>query len=230
MSDYVCELVGVSKSYDGHAVISDLGLAVTKGEMLAITGASGSGKSTLLNIIGLLETADRGDVRLFGGPGPRVGSRGATRMLRFNLGYLFQNFALIDGESVDANLRIAQAYAKGSRSGRREARGSALRAVGLTDSGQQKVYELSGGEQQRVAIARLMLKPCDLVLADEPTGSLDAANADIVLGLLRELNAGGKTVIVVTHDDRVAAQCHRTMALPDSAGRQTSANTLPRFT
>lgn len=219
MTDYVCELLGVGKSYDGHAVISGIDLAVMKGEMLAITGKSGSGKSTLLNIIGLLETADRGELRLFGERSPRVGSGAATRMLRFRLGYLFQNFALIDGESVDANLRIAQAYAKGSRSGRLDARGSALRAVGLTDSGRQKVYELSGGEQQRVAIARLMLKPCDLVLADEPTGSLDAANADVVLALLRELNANGKTVIVVTHDDRVAAQCHRTMVLPDPLER-----------
>ncbi|MHB8611219.1 MAG: ABC transporter ATP-binding protein [Candidatus Dormibacteraceae bacterium] len=215
MTDHVCELVGVGKSYDGHAVISDIDLAVMKGEMLAITGKSGSGKSTLLNIIGLLETADHGDLRLFGEPGPRVRSANATRMLRFRLGYLFQNFALIDGESVDNNLRIAQAYTKRSRSGRQEARESALQAVGLSNSGGQKVYQLSGGEQQRVAIARLMLKPCDLVLADEPTGSLDTTNGDLVLAMLRELNAGGKTMIIVTHDDRVAAECDRVIALPD---------------
>src|ERR1035437_3911946 len=215
MTDHVCELIGVGKSYDGHAVVSGIDLAVKKGEMLAITGKSGSGKSTLLNIIGLLETADQGEAQLFGEPSPRVGSAKATRMLRFKLGYLFQNFALIDGESVDYNLRIAQAYTKGLRLGRQEARRSALRAVGLSNSGGQKVYELSGGEQQRVAIARLMLKPCDLVLADEPTGSLDATNADSVLAMLRELNAGGKTMIIVTHDDRVAAACDRVIALPD---------------
>jgi putative ABC transport system ATP-binding protein len=215
MTDQVCELVGVAKSYDGHAVLSGIDLAVMKGEMVAITGKSGSGKSTLLNIIGLLESADHGDLRLFGEPGPRVRSAKATRMLRFRLGYLFQNFALIDGDSVDSNLRIAQAYTKRSRSGRQEARESALQAVGLSNSGGQKVYQLSGGEQQRVAIARLMLKPCDLVLADEPTGSLDATNADSVLAMLRELNAGGKTMIIVTHDDRVAAECDRVIALPD---------------
>ena len=215
MTDHVCELIGVGKSYDGHAVVSGIDLAVKKGEMLAITGKSGSGKSTLLNIIGLLETADQGEAQLFGEPSPRVGSAKATRMLRFKLGYLFQNFALIDGESVDYNLRIAQAYTKGLRSDRQEARRSALRAVGLPNSGGQKVYQLSGGEQQRVAIARLMLKPCDLVLADEPTGSLDATNADSVLAMLRELNAGGKTMIIVTHDDRVAAACDRVIALPD---------------
>ena len=215
MTDRVCELVGVGKSYDGHEVISNINLAVMRGEMLAITGKSGSGKSTLLNIIGLLETADHGEVRLFGEPSPRVRSARATRMLRFRLGYLFQNFALVDGESVDYNLRIAQAYAKGARSGRPGARRSALQAVGLSTFGGRKVYGLSGGEQQRVAIARLRLKPCDLVLADEPTGSLDVTTADIVLAMLRELNAGGKTMIIVTHDDRVAAECDRVIALPD---------------
>ena len=215
MSDLVCELVGVGKGYDGRAVIHDIDLAVQAGEMVAISGKSGSGKSTLLNIIGLLETADRGEVRLFGERSPRVGSAKATRLLRSRLGYLFQNFALIDGASVDDNLRIAQTYTKGSRSERRAARTSALDAVGLSGSGGQKVYKLSGGEQQRVAIARLMLKPCDVVLADEPTGSLDATNSDVVLTLLRALNARGKTMIVVTHDDRVAAACHRTIALPD---------------
>jgi putative ABC transport system ATP-binding protein len=215
VTDPICKLVSVGKSYGGHAVISDIDLAVMQGEMLAITGKSGSGKSTLLNIIGLLETADHGELRLFGEPGPRVRSAKATRMLRFRLGYLFQNFALIDGESVDNNLRIAQAYTKRSRSGLQEARESALQAVGLPNSGGQNVYQLSGGEQQRVAIARLMLKPCDLVLADEPTGSLDATNADSVLAMLRELNAGGKTMIIVTHDDRVAAECDRVIDLPD---------------
>lgn len=227
MTGCVCELRGVGKSYDGNAVISDFDLAVTHGEMVAITGKSGSGKSTLLNIIGLLEMADKGDARLFGEPSPRVGSAKAMRMLRFKLGYLFQNFALIDGESVDYNLRIAQAYTKRLRSGREEDRRSALRAVGLPNSGRQRVYQLSGGEQQRVAIARLMLKPCDLVLADEPTGSLDTTNGDVVLTMLRDLNAAGKTMIIVTHDDRVAAECDRVIVLPDPRrANQSSAPTM----
>jgi putative ABC transport system ATP-binding protein len=218
MTDPVCELIGVGKSFDGRAVIRDLNLVVEPGEMLAITGPSGSGKSTLLNMIGLLEKADRGEVRLFGERGLRVGSRKATRILRYRLGYLFQNFALVDGDSVDANLQIAQAYAKGSREARKEARAAALQAVGLANTGGKKVYQLSGGEQQRVAIARVMLKPCDLVLADEPTGSLDAANADVVIQMLCDINAQGKTMVVVTHDDRVAAMCQRTITLPDPHG------------
>jgi putative ABC transport system ATP-binding protein len=169
-------------------------------------------------MIGLLEKADQGEVRLFGERGLRVGSHKATRILRYRLGYLFQNFALVDGDSVDANLQIAQAYAKGSREVRKEARAAALHAVGLANTGGKKVYQISGGEQQRVAIARLMLKPCDLVLADEPTGSLDAANADVVIQMLCDINAQGKTMVVVTHDDRVAAMCQRTITLPDPHG------------
>jgi putative ABC transport system ATP-binding protein len=218
MSDPVCELIGVGKSFDGRAVIRDLDLVVEPGEMVAITGPSGSGKSTLLNMIGLLEKADQGEVRLFGERGLRVGSREATRLLRYRLGYLFQNFALVDSDSVDANLQIAQAYATGSRDDRSEARAAALHEVGLANTGGKKVYQLSGGEQQRVAIARLFLKPCDLVLADEPTGSLDAANADVVIQMLCDINARGKTVVVVTHDDRVAAMCRRTITLRDPRG------------
>lgn len=214
MSGGICEVVGLGKSFNGQRVLRDFNLSVEPGEMVAVTGRSGSGKSTLLNIVGLLERPDAGEVRLFGQRPVAVGSSEARGMLRNRLGYLFQNFALVDGDTVDANLRIAQAYAPGSRESRAQAREAALEAVGLAGAGGKRVYQLSGGEQQRVAIARLMLKTCDLVLADEPTGSLDGANADIVLGLLRNLNAAGKAAIVVTHDERVAAACDRVVAMP----------------
>ncbi len=226
MQESVCELAGVSKSYGGRPVLRDVSLTIAAGEMVAVTGRSGSGKSTLLNVVGLLEKADSGEVRLFG-EWAKVGSRGATRLLRDRLGYLFQNFALIDGDTVDNNLKIAQAYGGGSRTALEGNRAQALQAVGLPGVGSRKVYELSGGEQQRVAIARLMLKPCDLVLADEPTGSLDAANASLVIELLRELNRRGKSVLVVTHDGGVAAACHRTIDLPDAAGGMTWGSSTP---
>ncbi len=213
--ELVCELAQVSKSYDAHPVLRDFDLAVMRGEKVAITGKSGSGKSTLLNIIGLLETADEGRVSLFGQSAPKVGSARANRILRSRLGYLFQNFALIDGETVDHNLAVAQAYTVGSRAQKRKAREVALGSVGLAGLGGRRVFELSGGEQQRTAIARLMLKPCDLILADEPTGSLDGVNKDIVLGLIDRLNESGKTVIIVTHDEAVAARCGKTLRLPD---------------
>lgn len=215
MRDLVCELVGVNKRYGQHPILTNFNLGVVKGETVGIRGRSGSGKSTLLNIIGLLEPFDSGEMRLFGELSPPVGSRAARRMLRYRLGYLFQNFALIDGESVDYNLRVAQSYARARRNDKKASRDEALSAVGLPNIGRRKIYELSGGEQQRIAIARLMLKPCDLILADEPTGSLDPANRDAVLALLDELNSAGKTVIVVSHDDQVTAACQRLVELPD---------------
>jgi putative ABC transport system ATP-binding protein len=215
MPEPVCELLGVGKAYRGGFVVEGVELAVVAGEMVAITGRSGSGKSTLLNIMGLLESPDRGEVRLFGRPAPRVGSSGATRLLRSRIGYLFQNYALIDDDTVDRNLQLAQAYVSASRRQHTESRQGALAAVGLPGFGPRKVYELSGGEQQRVAIARLMLKPCDLILADEPTGSLDQANADAVVEMLRDLNDRGRTVVIVSHDQEVAAACDRKFALPD---------------
>jgi putative ABC transport system ATP-binding protein len=190
MANLVCQMASVDKAFDGRPILANLDLAVACGEMVAVTGESGSGKTTLLNIIGLLERPDRGELRLFGQPAPTVGSRKATSLLRHKLGYLFQNFALIDGDSVDDNLKIAQAYAGGSREARRQARAAVLQAVDLPNMAKRRVYELSGGEQQRVAIARLMLKPCDLVLADEPTGS--AGTGDIKTQEAARSNPSGR--------------------------------------
>ncbi|MGH7867009.1 MAG: ATP-binding cassette domain-containing protein, partial [Candidatus Dormibacteraceae bacterium] len=158
----VCELVGVTKRYQGHAVIDDMNLTVGEGEMVAVTGKSGSGKTTVLNIVGLLETPDGGSVRLFGERSPAPRSRKANRLLRYRLAYLFQNYALIDNETVDYNLRVAQAYTRGSKRKKGQLRTQALERVGLANAGDKKVYQLSGGEQQRVAIARVLLKPCEL--------------------------------------------------------------------
>jgi putative ABC transport system ATP-binding protein len=210
-----CELTDVGKAYRGRFVVSGVNLSVAPGEMVALTGRSGSGKSTLLNIIGLLEGPDRGELRLFGERAPRVGSSASTRMLRSRLGYLFQNYALIDDDTVDSNLQIAQAYVRGSRTRKGADRAEALASVGLPGFGRRRVYELSGGEQQRVAIARLMLKPCDLVLADEPTGSLDQSNAAAVMAMLRDLNTRGRAIVIASHDERISAACDRIFRLPD---------------
>ncbi|MFD6097359.1 ATP-binding cassette domain-containing protein [Nocardiopsis flavescens] len=207
-----CELRSVRKEYGGRAVLDGFDLAVGAGEMVAVTGASGSGKSTVLNLLGLLEAPDGGEVRLLGGRAPRPRSRGARRYLRGHLGYLFQNFALIEGATVRENLEVALAYAPGPGT-ERERTARALEHVGLAGTEERRVFSLSGGEQQRVAIARLMLKPCEIVLADEPTGSLDADNRDVVLGLLRGLNGAGRTVVVATHDRAVVDACSREVAL-----------------
>lgn len=209
----ICELDGISKSYGDRRILEDFSLTISAGETIAITGRSGSGKTTLLNIMGLLESADSGTVRLFGRTNPRVRSRKANQILRNHLAYLFQNYALIDNASVEDNVRIAQAYAPGGNTTKREQRAAALRQVGLPNAGSRKIYELSGGEQQRVAIARILLKPCQLLLADEPTGSLDADNKQAVLDLLHQLYDAGKAILVVTHDTEVAGTCQRTIDL-----------------
>ncbi len=220
----ICELAGISKEFRGREVISELSLTVSQGEMIAITGPSGSGKSTLLNVIGMLDSPGRGSLRLFGRAAPKPASAAAGRLLRRRIGYLFQNFALIDNETVDYNLRVAQTYAKGSRRARAEARARALDEVGLGGLGARRIYELSGGEQQRVAVGRLLLKPCDLILADEPTGSLDPGNRDAVLGMLHRLNRDGKTIIIVTHDEKVTGACTRALELAQSATVSTVAD------
>ncbi|MFV2010465.1 MULTISPECIES: ATP-binding cassette domain-containing protein [unclassified Micromonospora] len=209
---FSCELLGVSKQYGGRDILVSFDLQIKAGEMIAITGPSGTGKSTVLNMFGLLDVPDSGEVRILGGKAPRPSTRAANRLRRRHLGYLFQNFALIDNESVGHNLDLALTYSDGGIS-KRQRIADALMQVDLPGSEHRKIYSLSGGEQQRVAVARLLLKPCDIVLADEPTGSLDADNRDFVLGLLRRINKAGKTVVLATHDDIVARSCSHVITI-----------------
>jgi putative ABC transport system ATP-binding protein len=211
-----CELLGIRKQYGDRKVFDDFTLRIEAGEMVALSGVSGSGKSTLLNMIGLLDAPDDGEVRILGERAPKPRTRAANRYLRQHLGYLFQNFALVDSETVAYNLEIALTYADRSTS-KRQRIAEALEQVGLSGAENRKVFSLSGGEQQRVAVARLLLKPCDIVLADEPTGSLDDENRDIVLDLLLGINRAGKTVVISTHDAVVAGSCSRVIALSDTA-------------
>ncbi|WP_353739353.1 ATP-binding cassette domain-containing protein [Thomasclavelia cocleata] len=160
-------------------------------------GVSGSGKSTLLNIIGLLDKADSGDVILFGEKNIKPFSRKAEKMLREKIGYLFQNFALVENETVEYNLKLALDNIKADK---KEKIKEVLKEVQLEGYENKKIYKCSGGEQQRVAIARLLLKQCDLILADEPTGSLDESNREIIIKLLKRMQDSGKTIVVVSHD------------------------------
>jgi len=165
----------------------------------------------LLNVMGMFEKPDSGTVELFGQNATKKNRQG---LLRDKVGYLFQNFALIDNESVGANLAVALIYSKLSQGEKKAAMKKALEQVGLGETPlSQKIYRLSGGEQQRIALARLLLKPWELLLADEPTGSLDEENRDEVLRILRELNRLGKTVVIVSHDPVVAAACDRVISL-----------------
>ncbi|MWV48668.1 ATP-binding cassette domain-containing protein [Rathayibacter sp. VKM Ac-2803] len=193
----------LTKGYGRRALWSGLDVTVASGSTLALTGASGSGKSTLLDCLGLLDAPDSGSIEVDGEEITRLRAGGRRRFRRHRLGYLFQSYALVDTATVEQNLAIALGERRG-RAGRFE---SALDRVGLGGRGRERVSRLSGGEQQRVALARLLVKSPTVVLADEPTGALDAGNAAMVLDVLGELAGHGASVVVATHDDSVAGWC-----------------------
>ncbi|MCS1351955.1 ABC transporter ATP-binding protein [Mechercharimyces sp. CAU 1602] len=209
----VCEIEHVTKRYGNNTVFDKICFDVVQGDIIAITGESGSGKTTLLNIIGMLENPNEGIVKLFGEERPSIRSRKANILLRTKISFLFQNYALIEQATLNENLTIPLTYVRKSKKEKRELKVQALREVGLNLSLKQKIHELSGGEQQRVAMARLLLKPCELILADEPTGSLDERNRDDILQILNKLNQKGKTIIIVTHDPVVKEICNREIRL-----------------
>lgn len=209
----IIEMVDITKSYNNRKILNGFSIVVNEGEMIAITGVSGKGKSTILNIIGLLEDYDCGYLKIDGDENIRISSKKAMKILRDKIGYLFQNFALIEDKSVYKNLELALEYVNGTKESKKLAIKEVLERVELKDIDQKKVFELSGGEQQRVALARLMLKPCKIILADEPTGSLDTVNKNKVIDILKLLNSEGKTIVIVTHDNEVANSCNRTINL-----------------
>jgi len=210
--DKICQLKHVYKQYN-KKIFEDFNLSVEKGEILTIAGESGKGKTTLLNMIGMLDTADQGEIRLFGERIPKITSKRGKILLRDRLFYLFQNYALIDDKDVEYNLDVPLLQSKKSAYEKKNLKLEALKKVGLETPLKQKIYQLSGGEQQRVAIARVFLKPFDLILADEPTGSLDAENKKEILELLKVLNKMGKTVIIVSHDAYIMQNCDRVVYL-----------------
>lgn len=203
---YAIELKNIKKSFHGQVILNHFSATIKQGDMVAIVGGSGSGKTTLLNIIGLIEKADEGSIQIFDQKNIKPNTKQAEIAIRKYIGYLFQNFALIDNESVEENLKIGLKYVPNKKQHPAMIK-NVLKEVGLEGYEKRKIFELSGGEQQRVAIARVMLKPSQLILADEPTGSLDPVNRDIVMELLKKMHASGKTVLIVTHDAHVANQC-----------------------
>ncbi len=195
------EIKGLCKKFDEQVVFEGFNLEIKDGEFVVITGASGSGKTTLLNMIGALDKADSGEILIDGKSIKEIKKRKYySRVVSF----LFQNFALVENQTVQKNLEMIP---KRNRSD--VTIDEALKKVGLTDKMKKKVYKLSGGEQQRVALARIMVKKSSLILADEPTGSLDSDNKKIIMKLLRELNESGKTVIMVTHDEELVNEAER---------------------
>ena len=205
----------LNKSFGSNTVLHNISFEIESGESVALVGPSGCGKSTLLNIIGLLETFDSGTINLEGRTYPSINSKKATLMRRKEINYLFQSFALINDWKVSRNLLLALQYTKLSKQEQERLIRTALENYGIGVKFDAVVNELSGGEKQRVAIARAMIKPGNLILADEPTGSLDKAMATIVIdSLLDSVHANHKTLLMVTHDMGIAQRCDRIVELP----------------
>ena len=205
----------LNKSFGSNTVLHNISFEIESGESVALVGPSGCGKSTLLNIIGLLETLDSGTIELEGKAYPSINSKKATLMRRTEINYLFQSFALINDWKVSKNLLLALQYTKLSKQEQERLIRTALENYGIDEKFDAVVNELSGGEKQRVAIARAMIKPGNLILADEPTGSLDKAMATIVIdSLLDSVHANHKTLLMVTHDMGIAQRCDRIIELP----------------
>ncbi len=210
---------GVGRSYPGAPPVHALrlvDLTIERGEYMTITGASGSGKSTLLNVLGLLDRPSTGRYELDGIDVSALSERDRAALRGRRIGFVFQAFHLLPYRSAADNVTLASVYCgQTSAAGRAAAAHTILAKVGLGDRADALPTQLSGGEQQRVAIARALVNRPSLVLCDEPTGNLDSATADAVLDLIDGLAADGHTVVVITHDPRVAERGWRTAVMRD---------------
>lgn len=196
----------VKKAIGGHVIFDDLSMQIADREFAVLTGPSGCGKTTLLHMIGGIEPGDSGDILV--GDFNVAKGKNLMHYYRHEVGFLFQNFALVERKTVAENLGMIRKDARSSLS-----MADALRRVGMAGKEKQMVYSLSGGEQQRIALARLMMKQCSLILADEPTGSLDPNNAAQVVEILKSFSEMGKTVIMVTHAPNLIEPSMRHIAL-----------------
>ena len=213
------ELKNVYKIYGDLHALDDVSLTVDTGEWVAIMGPSGSGKSTVMNVICCMDKPTRGEVLLDGVDISQASSRELTDIRRDKIGLIFQQFHLVNYLTALENVMVAQYYH--SMPDEKEAY-EALERVGLGDRAKHLPSQLSGGEQQRVCVARALINHPELILADEPTGNLDETNERIVLDLFRQLHAEGTTLIVVTHDAEVGASAQRVITL--EYGKVTSSD------
>ena len=202
----------LKKSFGPRVLWENIDLRAERGTLTGLIGASGSGKSTLLNCIGLLTAPDGGRISFDGVELLDMGSARRRIFRRDTLGYLFQNYALMEDATVKENLAVAMRGRKDT--GRMR---EALESVGLADRLNTRVATLSGGEQQRVALARIMVKAAKLILADEPTGALDPTNAGIVMGHIRAIADQGACVVIATHDPFVMDSCDQLLNLDEGA-------------
>ena len=206
-------LENINKLYEGDTykiqALLDITLTIGEGEFVSIMGRSGSGKTTLLNIIGFLDTATSGTF-LFGGKDvSHISSKNLWRYRRENIGFVFQNFALIDHNTVLENVILPLQAMNVSRREAVKKADRLLDRMGIAEMKHKYPSQISGGQKQRVAIARALVADPKIILADEPTGALDADTAEEIMQIFQEIHAQGKTVVIVTHDDKIAAKTNR---------------------
>ena len=215
------ELSEIEKTYPARRrgvevkALNGIDLFIEKGEMVAIKGPSGAGKSTLLHIMGCLDQPTKGTYKLDGVDLSKESLKQLSKIRNKKLGFVMQHFALIDDDSVLDNVGVPLLFAKTHFSAIDPFAHAALQRVGIDNLSEQRASKLSGGEKQRVAIARAMVNDPDVILADEPTGALDTKNSIMIMDIFQALNAQGKTIIIVTHEDLVAQVCHRVITISD---------------
>ena len=207
----IVKLSNISKEYKGKVVFNNFSLAVEKGDYIAVTGKSGAGKTTLLNIIGLLESPDSGTITILDYTNPNINKKDGRLLVKEHIGYLFQNFALIENYTAKRNIELVCKIKKISFSDEKVQK--ILSKLGINDLMDKKIFQLSGGEQQRIALARLFIKEPTILLADEPTASLDPENSEIVLNAISELNNNGTTVILVTHNPDIVNRANKSIKI-----------------
>jgi putative ABC transport system ATP-binding protein len=213
------ELTDISREYrvgtELVRALDGVSLGIERGEWVAIVGQSGSGKSTMMNVIGCLDTPTRGTYRLNGNDVSRMDDDALADIRNREIGFIFQNFQLLPRETALANVELPLVYRGLPAKDRRAKAVAALKKVGLEQRMLHKPTELSGGQRQRVAIARALASEPSLLLADEPTGNLDSATGEEIVRLFAELHGLGHTIVLVTHEPRLAARCPRAVRLSD---------------
>ena len=217
--EHIIQMEGINKYYKMGAeslhALREVNLTVERGEILAILGPSGSGKSTLMNIVGCMDTADTGSYQLDGAEISAMKDDQLTQVRNEKIGFIFQKYQLIPRYTVLQNICMPVLIRGSSRREAEEQCMETIRLLGLGERVTHKPSELSGGQQQRVAIARALVGRPSILLADEPTGALDSATGREVLELFVELNGLGNTIVMITHDEKVARYAHRVVRIVD---------------